>query len=196
MKKIKQTQFLILFVLTSLTMGQAQATLIGQQVEITAFGTAFAGDVDLNETVIVDAIDPELTGTNGFAPPLNFHNVILPDDVIDISNDAINLIWSEGSFGAAGTSFIFRFDGLIWSDDPAARITGFLLNTDVTGFDESRVTVFDNAIELDWGGLQIDQTGRFAELTLQTSHSIPEPAALCLFGLGFAGFGFTRRRPN
>lgn len=194
MKKDKQNLLLILIVLSSLIMGRAQATLIGQEIDITAFGTAFSGNVSLNETVTVSAIVPELTGTNGSAPPLNTQNAILPDDVIDISSDSINLLWSEGSFGAAGTSFIFRFDGLIWRDDPGARITSFLLDTDVAGFDASRVTIFDNAIEMDWGGLQIDLTGRFAALTLQTSHSVPEPAVFGLICLGLAGFGFTHRR--
>ena len=85
-----------------------------------------------------------------------------------------------------------EFTSLDWVDDPSAVISGFSLETDVSGFNAGDVTIFDHGVTVfvneTW------QSGGFIRVNLETSRALPAPSTLALFAVGLAGISVTSRR--
>jgi len=90
------------------------------------------------------------------------------------------------------SSNTIEFTSLDWVDLPLAVITGFTLETDVSGFDTGNVTTSDHGVTLFVN--EVWQAGEFIKVNLETSHAVPTPSTLALFGLGLAGLCILSRR--
>ena len=95
-----------------------------------------------------------------------------------------------------GSTFFLTLTDLVWSNDPTATITGIanFSASGVTGMEESDVSVFDNAIVLNYTNTRWS-SGSIVSFDLVTSHrQLPEPASLALLGIGLLGLGVAVRR--
>lgn len=91
----------------------------------------------------------------------------------------------------------FSFNGLVVSDldflggDP---LIGFLIETNMAGWDDSRVMFGPDFIGLGWHGLSFDEDTFFhVRLLIGPRGPIPTPAPLTLMALALAGWGIRRR---
>ena len=81
----------------------------------------------------------------------------------------------------------------LWVSDPSGFITNVLFDTDIFGFDASRITFDGHSVSVNFASLSIE-TGQVIFLDLVTSHDVPEPGTLALLGIGLFGMGQARRK--
>ena len=162
--------------------GAAQASLIGQTVNCfdSLTGTPGTGR-------FCDPGAPQQVG-----PGPEFELSVF---AIDVGSESISLFGSRDVL--AGDRFFLSLTDLIWSNEPMAIITGIanFSATGVIGIEASDVSVFDNAIVLDYGNSSWS-TDSIVSFDLVTSHSqqLPEPGTLALLGFGLLGLGVAARR--
>lgn len=122
-------------------------------------------------------------------------NAFLEPATILASGDTISL--TEG----AGTSFnntAFNgvdFSGLTFAG--GATLTGFSLDTNLSGLTSSDISFTSNSIEFNASGLSFANAPYYVKLNLSTSSgAVPETAtwAMMIVGMGAVGFAMRRRQ--
>ena len=159
---------------------QTQASLIGDTVTYQAFagGNPFGGS--LTDVVADSFIE------------FTFAETTILD--VDISGSSITLTRPASESGVSFASgFNITLSGLDWFGEPSGIITGASVTSSDLLFGTASVTFSDHEVVIDIGSTGFD-TLSFVTVELQTSHDVPEPATLAIFGLGLAGLGFMRRR--
>ena len=168
--------------------GPAQATLIGQTVQLSLGGTISATPNQTSATV--SAGGPE------FVIDLIIGRAI----EIDVQDSFIDFQYNNVSGAIFGTgNFSVTIGGLTWAPDP-----GVVIGATVMEFEDPRdpspdfgpntATFTPSSVTLNVNG---DWEGQDrVRVDLITSHSqvLPEPASLALFGLGLLGLGVAVRR--
>ncbi len=176
--------------------GQAHASLIDTFVTYEYVIEGFPG-FDIPATMMVDPTADFLTILSTL--PITTLAVVLDGSTSTITYDV--------NGGPVDIGPIFGFNGpelrsLIWGDDPAGFIMGFVLcnvSSDLAGqgFGADNVSVGSDkdSIRVNLDDLTI-QGESFFQITLLASHSepIPEPGTLLLIGSGLLWLGVGARR--
>lgn len=183
--------FLILTMIFVMLPSWVNATLIGDEVLIAQSSTSSGV---LRDDLVTVGSGVELSCPGVFE--LCGANIPgVSQGSIDIG--ASSILFNLGSIiSAVFLSDIFNgytFSDLDWTNGPGI-ITGVSLNTDVDGLDLSRISFGDDFVAVNFESLQLDSNDTFFEITLATSHSVPEPGSLALLCLGLAGVGIARRK--
>ena len=165
------------------TPGTTQASLIGQTVNCFDLGGG------------------EPTGVRSCAPASAVvgagQEFVAGGDNIGVDVGDGSIIFSGlDSVEHLGSIFFLSLTDLIQSDDPTAILIGIanFSATDVIGIEESDVSVFDNAIVLDYNFSQWSADSVVSFDLVFSQRQLPEPASIALFGLGLAGLGVAARR--
>jgi hypothetical protein len=169
----------------------ARASLIGQSVSVQLTD---GSTLDESDTVLAGA-GPELTPGDGS----NIGTLLLPNESIDFSDFAIEVVLEEGAPGGstgypAGTRYLFSdlsfgpsqlIAGLGLTLD---NVSGVSIGSEVT-FTQSSVTLFIDTLVIGDVPNAVD-VGRVTISLLV----VPEPGTLGLCGLGLAALAALRRR--
>jgi hypothetical protein len=183
MKKITINIIAITFVFC--LSGFAQASLIDDQVDVyhrspllSILDEASGGDTVTVETGANDAITLH-------------YGVYLVD--IEESSVIVDFLRTN-QFGNPG---VFDYAGLVLSDldfEPGYMLLGVDVDTNMAGWDESRLMFGEDFVGFNWQGLAVDDGTNFTALLDFGPSPIPLPPTLLLFATGIAGFTFFRRK--
>jgi hypothetical protein len=89
------------------------------------------------------------------------------------------------------------YNALVLSDldfEPGYILLGVDVDTNMVGWDESRLMFGDDFAGFNWQGLTVDGTTNFTAFFDFGPNPIPIPATLLLFASGIAGFTLIRRK--
>lgn len=170
----------------------SHASLLGQTVGCSASTSSSNAILDVTCSSATAVVQSPASEFN-----IRFPNLSSSDNwSIDIDESTILItLVNSTDFSLIGSTVDILLTDLFWNGDPSAIISGFTLSTSrVSDFNTSHITAFDNAISLDLGSGAFWNVGSTAEITLLTSHDIPEPGTLAILGLGLAGLGCLRRK--
>jgi hypothetical protein len=183
MKKITLQIITIAFVFC-LT-GFAQASLIDDLVDIEHHSPVF-GTVDATsgggQDILVTS-DIEVQG---------MHFGVYDVDVEEAS--VIVDFLKPNQFGNPG---VFDYAGLVVSDldfEPGYILLGVDVDTNMAGWDESRLMFGDDFTGFNWQGLSVDGDTNFTAFFDFGPNPIPIPPTLLLFVSGIVGFTLIRRK--
>jgi hypothetical protein len=183
MKKITLQIITIAFVFC-LT-GFAQASLIDDLVDIEHhfpfFGTVDAASGGGQEILVTSGIEVQ-----------GMHFGVYDVDVEEAS--VIVDFLKPNQFGNPG---VFDYSGLVVSDldfEPGYILLGVDVDTDMAGWDESRLIFGDDFAGFNWQGLSVDGDTNFTAFFDFGPNPIPIPPTLLLFVSGIAGFTLIRRK--
>ncbi|MEM7224828.1 MAG: PEP-CTERM sorting domain-containing protein [Pseudomonadota bacterium] len=117
---------------------------------------------------------------------------------IDLDDRSITMSNISGFNVANGDlALTVTLGNLVWSNDPAATITGIenFVATGITGGEPGDVTTQTNGVVIDYR-VTVWSVGASLSFDLTTSHggAIPEPGSLALFLVALGGLGFMMRR--
>ncbi len=183
MKKITLQIITIAFVFC-LT-GFAQASLIDDLVDIEhhspVFGTVDAASGGGQDILVTSDIEV-----------LGMHFGVYDVDVEEAS--VIVDFLKPNQFGNPG---VFDYAGLVVSDldfEPGYILLGVDIDTDMAGWDASRLMFGDDFAGFNWQGLSVDGSTNFTAFFDFGPNPIPIPSTLLLFVSGIAGFTLIRRK--
>ena len=184
MKKITVKIIAIIFVFC--LSGFAQASLIDDQVDVYHRFPFFSipDEASGGDTVTVEA------GTKDDI--ITLHYGVYQVD-IEESSVIVDFL-KKNQFGDPG---LFDFAGLVLTDldfGPGYILLGVDVDTNMKGWDESRLTFGDDFVGFNWQGLSVDGDTNFTTLLDFGPIPMPIPPTLLLFATGIAGFVFFRRK--
>ena len=176
--------------------GQANATLIGDEVILHA---VFVNDstlnpvfdcvlcVPFNDTRVVIEGSREYLGASHVSNLASW----------DIDVEAASILWITFFQNTLAGGFYngWRVSDLDWVGTPGI-ITGFTLDTNISGYTESLISFGDDFVQWDVAGFTV-AVGDYILIDLITDHvstSVPEPGTLGLLAAGLFGVGFIRRK--
>ncbi len=96
-----------------------------------------------------------------------------------------------------GNPGVFDYAGLVVSDldfEPGYILLGVDVDTNMAGWDESRLMFSDDFAGFNWQGLSVDGDTNFTAFFDFGPNPIPIPPTLLLFVSGIAGFTLIRRK--
>jgi hypothetical protein len=177
----------ILYIITPMLLvglsGWAQASLIDDQVLVEHHFPFF------------DSVDEasgggEVTVQDGTTEIFGMHFGVYDVDIEESSLD-VNFT-KTNQFSSAD------FNALVLSDlddsEPGYILLGVDVDTDMTGWDDSRLIFGDDFAGFNWQGLTVDDNTDFTAFFEFGPNPIPIPATLLLFVTGIVGFTLLRRK--
>jgi|GEM_PF-731218 len=112
---------------------------------------------------------------------------------VDIEKDFLTVSFNHGD-----TFSVFDFNGLVISDMQDSRDGYYLLNvaveTDIAGWDDSRIYFGDDFAAFNWAGLSFSNTTEFTATLEFVPVPMPIPTTMVLFITGLLGFAVVRRK--
>jgi hypothetical protein len=165
--------------------GFAQASLIDDLVDIEHHFPLF-GTVDVSSGGGQDILVTSGTEVQGMHFGVYDVNVEADSVIVDFLK--------ENQFGDPG---VFDYNGLVLSDldfEPDYILLGVDVDTNMAGWDESRLMFGDDFAGFNWQGLSVDGSTNFTAFFDFGPNPIPIPATLLLFVSGIAGFALIRRK--
>jgi hypothetical protein len=182
MKKITFPIIAIAFLLCSTGLGQA--SLIGDLVDIEhhfpQFGTIDVGSGGGQDILVTSGIEVQ-----------GMHFGVYDVDVRDSSVDVDFVTLTQNTFGTS------NYNGLVLSGldfEDGYILLGVDVDTNMSGWTDSRLTFGDDFAGFNWQGLTVDGTTNFTALFDFGPNPIPIPPTLLLFVSGLAGFTLIRRK--
>ena len=180
MKKLKFQILIIIFV--SCLSSFAQASLINSQVDIEhnfpRFGTVNTASGGGQDILVTTGIEVEDMHFNVYD--------------VDVREDSVFV-----DFLKADTFATSIYNGLVLSGldfEDGYILLGVDIDTNLTGWDDSRLTFGDDWAGFNWQGLGVDDSKNFTALFDFGPNPIPIPTTLLLFATGMAGFFFIRKK--
>jgi len=166
--------------------GFAQASLIDDLVDVSHQSPLFSiiDEASGGDTVTVEA------GAKDDVITLHF-------DVyqVDIEENSVIVDFLKpNQFGNPG---VFDYAGLVVSDldfEPGYILIGVDVDTNMQGWDESRLMFGDDFVGFNWQGLTVDGDTNLTAFLEFGPSPIPIPPTLLLFATGIAGFTYFRRK--
>ena len=189
MKKITRKLIAIVFVFC--LSGFAQASLIDDQVIVqhraplfTIVDAASGGDT----VTVADGTLEESTADDIIALHYDVYKV-------DIEQSSVIVDFLKpNQFGNPG---VFDYSGLVLSDLDFASgyiLLGVDVDTNMKGWDDSRLMFGDDYVGFNWQGLTVDNDTSLTAFLEFGPSPIPIPPTLLLFATGIVGFTFFRRK--
>lgn len=173
----------------ALTMGSAQAGLIGDQVDVRYHYQSGATSIDTQDIVTASAaVELSCPSAASICSLLTAST-----QSIDLQDSKIRYTYASTTGQSAGFDNVdvngFDFRSL----DLGADIVGVQLSTDIAGLLASRISFDAHSVQVDMRGLPVG-FGAFFELSLLTdTGSLPLPGVPALLALGLAGLAWQRR---
>lgn len=166
------------FIVVLIFTGLANASLIDDSVVIGHHGPT------INDVLISDTVQVK-TGTDDV--------VTLGSFSVDMEADSLTVAFNRSDFFSA-----FSFNGLVVSDlDDNGGSDYILLNvgvdTDVAGWNASRIIFGDDFAAFNWAGLTFDTSTNFEAMLEFGPNPIPIPTTMVLFITGLVGFAAARK---
>lgn len=178
MKRITTTKTLIASLVLAVTSMSANATLIGDDLrgahEFPSVGTEFDTGSYTPGDFIAEA-------GNG-----DVQTAIAPWYDVDVEATSILV-----NFVGSATWSVAAFNGLAISGIDSI-LSNFVVDTNMAGWDDSRLSFVDSALRMNWNGLSFTNS-TFFNVSFDSSRSVPAPGTLALLGLAMIGLVRARR---
>jgi hypothetical protein len=104
---------------------------------------------------------------------------------VDVEANSILIDFGPNGGSGGDGDRVIVIDDLDWAGEPSRIITGYSVDTDLSGFSGGEIAFIDHRVEIQIGSLMWSG-GQFLDIGLETS-IIPIPAAIYLFGSGLLG---------
>ena len=156
--------------------GNAEALLLGDTITLAHYHP--------NLSTVYRSAVREVVATDDDQWSLDSFYTVFPEDCGVEIDFTLSTAWSTSPF-----------NGLVVSDIDAI-IQSVTVDTNMVGWDASRLSFDDHVMRFNWAGLSfVDGVTYFdADINECGGGVVPEPSSLLLLGLGLFGTGFFRRR--
>ena len=160
----------------------ASATLIGDTVAIEHYydGSLLGG----SSVVVVDGSSDIVIPNQAYEVNVEAYSILV-DYIYETEGD---IWWTE----------TLDFNGLVVSsldDSTGAPLQAVTIDTNLVGWDMSRLSFLADAVYFDWQGIHFADDGLYFNATLDFGEApVPEPSTILLLGSGLAGLAFYRRK--
>jgi hypothetical protein len=163
--------------------GMANATLVGDSITIQHFFPDLSTPHATYTAIVLD-------GESDTTSVMDYYDVNVDDSTIYVKYRFTDsgTYWTEADFNGLVVSSL--------NDSSGHALAGVLVNTNMPGWDNSRLSFSSDSVTFNWQGLYAFDTSRYfnASLDFGGQQPVPEPATMLLMGTGLAGLAATRRR--